>query len=565
MERIYGGITLLIYKSRIRCPAMRSFLRTNKFFMVALLSTLVVGGLGIGNFSPPSPSPGVQVINGVTFNFSDYSMVPHESLALFNYLNTLVSRDYQGYGEWGGWYAEKYHGLHHYVLAFMDYAVSELFETTPGYRSDYYRNFAYDLIKRMNTSEAEWGVNSIEYKEWTHPDYNYVDYYWPNNSSDPNAVYIGGWRGPANIMWTGHYSLMEALYERNFHTGEFIDELTWFINDWNKTLLTDRRGNPKEGGMWGVGLIPCEPYVVFVQCNSIPMTATAIYDHLQGTNYLPIWDYGRHFINTVMQDKYGLFIDGYYVDRPTSIYYDINLLPETIPGPAQSLYIHDGRPRVSSYCDGWALAFLEYFQENETAKDYPMFIKLFKKDVSSDKAYIIDSYNNPSGFGTYDILGTLFTMHLASQRGDYALRDRLMNFLYGMFNKVWSPDGRMMHYDTMALEPFLQPILALGHIWATSPNTIKDLVDTRPNAFWHYPYISKADDANIWVYQAQWDPNKSAFILSVRVDRDATLTFSNFNETPTAYAGGTVLSTLSASTDGYSLTLVPGMYNLVIM
>lgn len=544
---------------------MLKMIINNKLFVVALVSTLVIGGMTFGNLPTPSPPQGVQVINGVTFNFADYPLVSHESLALFNYLDTIVSSKYQGYGEWEGWYAENYHGLHHYVLAFMDYTVSAMFEATSGYRTDYYREFVYDLIKRMNTTEEEWGENSIEYKEWTHPEYNYVDYYYPNNSSDPDAVYVGGWRGPANIMWTGHYALMQALYERNFNTGEFIDELSWFIKDWNLSLLTDRHGNPKEGGLWGVGLIPCEPYIVFVQCNSIPMLTTALYDNMMGTNYMPMWDYGLNFINTVMQDQYDLFMDGYYVDRPTSIYYNTERLPDTIPGPAQSLYVKDGRCKVSSYCNGWALAFLEYIQEKETIHDYPVFLEHFKKDISSDMAYIIDSYNNPSGFGTYDILGTLFTMHLANQRGDYALRDRLVNFLYSSYNRVWSADGRRLYYDTQSIEPFMQPVLAFGHIWASNPVTIKDLGDARPAEFWNYPYISSADDDNIWVYQAQWDPDKSAFILNIRVDRTAALTFSNFDTTPTAYVGGTVLTQLAHTVDGYTLTLSPGQYNLVIM
>jgi|GEM_PF-6501956 len=41
-----------------------------------------------------------------------------------------------------------------------------------------------------------------------------------------------------------------------------------------------------------------------------------MYDNLYGTNYRPMWDYGLNFINTVMHDQYGLFIDGYYVPSP---------------------------------------------------------------------------------------------------------------------------------------------------------------------------------------------------------------------------------------------------------
>jgi hypothetical protein len=545
---------------------MSEILKTNKYVLTAFVLTVVIAGMTFANLPGPTTPTTVQTIDGVTYNFNDYKSMNHEQLALFNYLNTIVSSDYQGYGEWDGWYAENYHGLHHYVLAFMDYAVSSLFETTPGYRTDYYREFAYDLIKKMNTTEEEWGNSSIEWKEWTHPEYNYVDYYYPNDPDDPDAIYTGGWRGPANIMWTGHFALMESLYERNFNTGELKDEINWFVNDWNYSLLTDGHGNPKEGGIWGTGLIPCEPYIVFSQCNSIPIVATELFDSLYGTQYIDggMWDYGLNFINAVMQDRYDLFMDGYYVDRPTSSYYDTDRLPQEIPGPAISLYADDGRCKVSSYNNGWALAFLQHIQPEETLHDYPIFLKHFMKDVSGDMAYMMDTYNNPDGFGTYDILGTMFTMHLANQMGDYATRDRLVNFLYSSFNKVWSADRREMHYNTMDLEPFLQPVMAFGSIWAHAPVTIMDLTDARLPEFWEYPYISEADDSKIWVYQAEWDPDKEAFILNIRVDSPASLVFSNFESTPTAYANGISTGEFQQAVSGYELSLEAGSYLLVI-
>jgi hypothetical protein len=521
--------------------------------------------LTFGNLPGPTAPSGIQTVDGVVYNFAEYNSLDHEMLAIYNYLDTIVSSDYQGYGEWDGWYAENFHGLLHYVLAFMDYTVSFMHETTPGYRTDYYREFAYDLIKKMNTTEAEWGEDSIEYKEWTHSDYNYVDYYWPNDASNPNAIYTGGFRGPANIMWTGHYALMESLYERSFNTGEFVDEITWFVDDWQNSLTTDGNGNPQEGGIWETGLIPCEPYIVFVQCNSIPIVCTELYDSLYGTSYIDdgMWDYGLNFINTVMQDDYDLPMDGYYVDQPTGFHYNTERY-DAIPGPARSLYNLEAPCKVSSYNNGWSLAFLEHIQPEVSHADYPVFKEHFLKDVDANMAYMIDTYNNPDGFGTYDILGTLFSMHLANQMNDVATRDRLVNFMYSSYNKIWSADGKMMHFDTTSLEPFLQPVLAFGWIWAHAPVTIIDVTDARPAEFWDYPYISEADDDNIWVYQAEWDAEKHAFILNIHVDESATLTFSNFEHAPMAYASGISLGQLSGSGSDYNLVLSPGTYQLVI-
>jgi hypothetical protein len=179
--------------------------------------------------------------------------------------------------------------------------------------------------------------------------------------------------------------------------------------------------------------------------------------------------------------------------------------------------------------------------------------------------YMVDSYYYPSRFGTYDILGSLFTLALAKQRGDVSTRDRILNFLYGSFNKQWSADGRTLYYDTASLEPFLQAVLAFGWIWGTTPVTIRNLADARPSAFWGYPYISHADDDNMWVYQAQWNPVKEGFVLNIRVDQLSTLTFSNFDHVPTAYSGGSAMAQLTTSGADYTLSLQPGTYNIVIV
>jgi hypothetical protein len=547
---------------------MSQTLKQNKFIVSVLVITIIFAGMTIGNLPPPGVSQGIQVIDGTTFNFADYCSVDDMQLALFNYLNTLVSTNYQPYGSWDGWYADDFFGLQHYVLAFLQYTASMMFESTPGYRTDYYRDFSLDLIKKMNTTEAVWGNNSIEYREWSNPAHNFVDYWWPNATSPgPGDIYVGGFRGPANIMWTGHYALMMSLYERNFHTDELADEISWYVSDWNNSLTTDGLGNPKEGGIWGVGLIPCEPYIVFVQCNSIPLLTTELYDNMYNTSYMEggMWDYGLNFIEENMTDSYGLFTDGYYVMEPMGFTSPSPTLVYNFPGPSLDRITRDGQPQVSSYCNGWALAFLEYPWGNKTVPLYPVFIDVYGREVSGDKMYIIDSYHHPSTFGTYDILGSLFTLQLAKQRGDFVTRDRILNFLWPTFNQVWSEDGRMMHFDTMSLEPFLQTVMAFGWIWAKCPVSIKDLGDARSSEFWGYPYISSADDANIWVYQAQWDPVKSGFILNIRVDQAATVTFSNFHNTPIAYSGGAVFQELSSYGADYVLSLSPGTYQLVIM
>jgi hypothetical protein len=126
-------------------------------------------------------------------------------------------------------------------------------------------------------------------------------------------------------------------------------------------------------------------------------------------------------------------------------------------------------------------------------------------------------------------------------------------------------DGRAMHWNAMAIEPFLESSLAYGWIWATVPVSVIDLAEPRPTSFWDNPYISAADDDKIWIYQAQWDSAKNGFILNIKIDQTATLTFSNFNQAPTAYSEGLELTELTASGSDYILTLDSGTYHLIIM
>ena len=542
---------------------MSHVLKQNKFVISALVITVVLAGLTFGNLPAPSVPLGVQTIDGTTFNFADYPALTHEQIAIINYFNRLVTE--QSVISWDGWNAENYMWAIQYVNAFLAYTFAALAETTSGYRTDFYENFARSQILRMNTTVAEYGTKSMEYYEWASIP-GFTDYHYPN-ATNPADVYTGGFRGPANIMWTGHYALMLELYERNFNEGAVVDELSSYINQWNSSVTTDGFGNPKPGGIWGVGLIPCEPYVVFTQCNSIPIFTTELYDNLYGTSYMDsgMWNYGLAFMEENITDDYGLYTNSYFVQRPIGWGPNSDLVPQKIPGQGVDPLV--GGPSLSSYATAWTLTFLEYTIPNTTIPKYPLFIDTYGRSLSGNMMYMLGSYNHPTSFGdVFGILGTLFTMTLANQRGDYSTRDRLLNLLRDTVNTVWSSDGREMHYDASSLDPFLSGVLSGFSVWSTLPVTVRDLADARPAEFWNYPYVSAADDQNIWVYQAKWDPAKSGFILNIRVDSPAELTFSNFQNVPTAFSRGISIGELTAGSGGdYILSLQPGTYQLVIM
>ena len=78
---------------------MSKILRTNKFFVTALIITIVLAGLTFGNMPGPTTDMGSQTIDGTIFVFADYGAVSHEMLAVFNYLDTIVNDEYREYGE----------------------------------------------------------------------------------------------------------------------------------------------------------------------------------------------------------------------------------------------------------------------------------------------------------------------------------------------------------------------------------------------------------------------------------------------------------------------------------
>jgi hypothetical protein len=294
------------------------------------------------------------------------------------------------------------------------------------------------------------------------------------------------------------------------------------------------------------------------------MFATNLYDDMYGTNFEHIWDYGLNFDDTVAQDEHGLFTNGYLVQEPLGFHQPTQGALQPIPGNVIDRLSADGSPSVSGYVNAWALMFLEPLQPNVTIHQYPIFLDVYGRQVSADKFCVVGNYRHPETYTVTDMLANFYAMPLANQRGDSVTAQRIRNFLYGDFNKVWSADGRRMWYDATSLIPFVQGPLTAAWLWGTAPKVTRDLFYARPAAFWSYPYMSHADDSRIWVYQAQWDPAKSAFILNIGVDQTATLSFSNFDHVPSAYVGGALYQQLTLAGSEYTLTLAPGTYQVVI-
>ncbi|MHA2042573.1 MAG: hypothetical protein ACW975_12010, partial [Candidatus Thorarchaeota archaeon] len=73
---------------------MSKTLKSNKFFTVALIVSIILAGMSFGNLPGPTTATGVQTADGVTFNFADYDSLTLEELAIFNFLTTLFDQPY---------------------------------------------------------------------------------------------------------------------------------------------------------------------------------------------------------------------------------------------------------------------------------------------------------------------------------------------------------------------------------------------------------------------------------------------------------------------------------------
>lgn len=519
-------------------------LRRNKAFVVFGLLAVVVSGLVIRPTpAVPTPYPVLVLPDGTVINTAAYPHLDATQIGLFNWLReaimSLATEDFTGMPQM----------LTHYCLAFMVYALATLFETTPGYRTDYYRAWHEQMIAKMNSS-------FIEDQEWNSIGFN-------------NATLWGslaGFRGPANIMWTGHYAMIMALYERFFRNGNYNIELQSYLDQFEHTMTHTQYGIPNAGGLWNCGLIACEPYIVFVQCNSIPQWTMKMADSLWNTTYFNACDYGIDWIMANMTDDHGCFIDGYYVlELPEEWHYLTQryrgIGPSWLPPPVN-------HTAENSYGVGWSLMLYDTYRPDIVSQMYPNYVNSYVRHMYPDYAYVMGAYSYPSNFGVLEILGSVFGLPCTKEVGDWALQRKLMNYVFAPWPLRW--DGYECYFDCSALGADLGSLLTMVdngfYIWATTPVLMKNLATARPSSFFNEPYISSTTGNGLFVHQAVYDPAVDAFVLTVTAHEAATLTFSNFPGVQgiQSASGPIPAGWWSQVGSQMTLSLPPGVWNLAV-
>jgi hypothetical protein len=537
-----------------------AFISKNKLFSCFLIMTIIVAGSSfvLAPAQYPNPQLGAITVPGKgNFALSVYPVLDRRVIGLLN-----LFRDYYAVTDLSN---ASVNGLvltalppimTHYFLAFTTYGMAEIAASTPGFRTSYYTEMFHKLIAMMNSS-------TVEQIEWIEPGFT-------------NAVYSSlgnGFRGPTNIMWTGHYALMELLYYDLFRDPRYNNEIKSYLDQWNASLTatTMWNGSPSNGlGRWGVGLIPCEPYIVFVQCNSIPFYAMRLYDELHSTAYqlaslpgIKWWYTDGNMVN----DR-GIPIDGYYVDMPAPQHRSLHNLPPTIPGPSMTTDLP--YPKVSAYGSAWITMFYNAMGYTTLANTIYGNWKSNLVHYSTDNtAYVVDSYYYPSEFGAQTFVGDVFAYFCAHEMGDQALLTKLGNWFYSPFEGKWN--GYKYEFDTSALgdlSSFAYPVVNFAWAWGHAYANLTTLMNAPSDSFFtSAPYISNQSTTDgLFVYQAYYDSAKSAFILTVETHSDTVLTFSNFPSVQGVYTAQGAYPSSDWAQNGSQmlLTLHPGTNSFVI-
>jgi hypothetical protein len=534
---------------------LKEFVVRSKLFTTLLILGIIISGLTIvlNPINPSTPNFGtITVPDERKFNLNSYPSLDRRVIGIYNSLNDFYSVD-DFSNESINNIAILPDLLTQYFLAFTVYGLAEIVDTTPSYRTSYYKTLFQKINLMMNSS-------AMEDFEWTEPGYA-DDYY--------NEI-GNGYRGPVNIMWTAHMALMELVYYNVFREDMYNNEMTWFMDDWNASLTAtttwdnktslDSEGRPL--GTWGTGLIPCEPYIVFVQCNAIPFYAMQLYDELFGTNYQLSFEPGMDWWQENMTNEDGIEIDGYNIFPP---HFDLDrpLGPSLTAG-------YENTPKVRSYGSTWSIAFFKAMGLDDLCdKYYEDWKDSFIRYLPNDQAYTPDSYYHPSEFGLYDILANFFACFGTVEMGDIDLYKKLENWFWGPFPGTW--DGYTYGFDASALGPrlgpFFEPVLNAGWVWGNTESTLTSLMSPRSDTYFSdTPYIANESTSDgLFIYQAYYDETEEAFILSVEANEQTELTFDQFPNVQGVYRKSGEYSEWTQNGDEMVLTLSPGTYSFVII
>lgn len=535
-----------------------AILRKNKYLLVC--GILLIGLIFVTVYQPPSRlgTPEFPQITTLerTYNLADYPHLTNELIGLYNYFRAILFG--QGINEFNqieplvGGIPMSFgpggdSGIR-YVLAFLTYAMSEMIQTTPGYRDPaYYQNVSDQVLQKMEApkTKAYWNKSSMLYGGKSYYQF-VVDHY---------GVPPGDYEGLkyTNIMYRGHWALMEALYQYLFNDfSKYNGTLTQQLSSLYEEMTNSSFPTHTTPG------VPCEPDQLFVQCNTIQSLAFKMYDNClntSNTNYFSAAKRLLAFELANMTNADGLFVNGINVTK-------------FVQGDPN--YVDDFD---SGYTQAWSIAFINAYNQSLAQLLYPKFKSAYLVEnlypgILGKMAYMKEDKNsNPYSTDIMDFAFSLaangFGVVSAKEMGDYQVRDGILNWLTHYFTPIW--EGNKYYLPTPIFEG-LQFVFNMIYYWGQLDwVNLGNFTQRRDASFWMQPYIMHVTDpGNIFINQAIYDAPNSAFILSCSASGPGNITLTNA-------AGGTISSKQNSGwnsqyngINNLTIMLNGGNYNFVI-
>jgi len=533
------------------------FLSKNKYFLICCI---LVAGLCISIVYQPiswlkSPNFPEITTSERIYDLAEYPHLSNEIIGLYNYFREILfGQDINSFDN-----IEPYVGSVpmsfgpggdagiRYILAFLTYGMSEMIQTTPGYRDpSYYQNVSDWLLQKMEAPKTKeyWNISgNMMYDGKSYYQYT-IDYYGVPPGDFEGLLYT-------NIMYRGHWILMQSLYQYLFNDVKYNETLTQQCN-----LLYDAMTNASNP-LYRTPGVPCEPVQIFVQCNTIQSLAFKIYDNCLNTsptNYFSAAERLLEWELDNMTNEDGLFVNGINITK------FINGDPN---------YVDDFD---SGYTQGWFIAFVNAYNQSVAQDLYPIFKSNYiKEDVypgfMGDFAFMLedkemDPYSMDLMNFAFSIAANGFGLACAKEMGDTETRDKILNWFTFFFSPKW--EENMYYYPTPLFEG-LQFVFNMILYWAGLDWTnLGNFTQRRDSSFWTQPYIADVSDVeNIFINQAIYDDPNSAFLLTCSAARPGNITLTNaaWGNIYSAQGTGWANQTIG---DNITLMIDRGNYNFVI-
>ena len=325
--------------------------------------------------------------------------------------------------------------------------------------------------------------------------------------------------GPDNIMWTGHLSLMMALYRHRFGDDRYESPVAFGLPggpsfETDAHSLADWLAAQADGAKDGAGdptwSIPCEPGRIFVPCNTPHRVAQRLFDRQWGTAY------------AASDATWLAWVREQMLDPPTQVLHDL-YWPFGRWEPVDGGKPPEVEPRLSGIYNGWSIWFIDALDPDWAAALYTAYLAHFVVTEGptpfGDDVTMVADRSGTTGLVGYalDVGATGFGMVLAREMGDTPLADALVATWRALFgDPAWIDDGVRFTFAMPGFPQVIQNAFPLLQRTTLPTTNLRTLVSEPfdPSAF-QAPRVVSVDNPAAFVNQAVWDAVQQRLILTL--------------------------------------------------